>query len=371
MAILYTSPLRFETLAKEFVKVFIQPIRDAYAYRNFKLFEDSLNYMRAFRSYSKNKLREWGDKGLLNMRPCPLCASHKFEPRLKSPDDIVYESCCNCRFVFMNPAPCQSAYNAMYESGYDGLLTAWEKTKDENGMCDYRIEKYFGLDLIRRHQKGGKFLDYGCGSGWVLRLARRDYDVTGMDIDPNQLARIRSLLNIDSLIEGDISEGLPASLHGVFDVIHSNQNLEHILEPRRCVAEWCKGLKPGGFLFIACPSIDSFAFDVLAGQNSMAVLTHVSLFSLPTIQYLLESEGFEVVDRGSYARDITVYEYWQHKMNPSPHLFEHRHAYLTSPKTVIALGSPLWIMTELYFYYEMVRRKEKFGNYLYCLARKK
>ena len=231
---MYTSPLGLKNFAIEVAKIFIQPVRHAIMYRNYKLFEDSINWVRGFRRYTKDKLKEWAGRGVLNMRPCPLCASEKFEPRLKTPDGVVYVSCCNCGFVFMNPAPSPSAYNAMYESGYDGLLIEWEKTKDSNAMSDYRIEKYFGLDVIRRYQKGGTFLDYGCGTGWTLRLARRYFEVTGMDIDPNQLARVRSLLNINSLVEGDITQGLPASLHGKFDVIHSNQNLEHILDPRKC-----------------------------------------------------------------------------------------------------------------------------------------
>ena len=168
---MYTSPPHLKRILIELAKIFVQPVRDAYTYRNFELYEDSINYVKAFRNYSRSKLGEWRSKGLLNMRPCPVCASHECAPRITTPDGVAYVSCSNCGLAFMNPAPSQTAYNAVYESGYDGLLTGWEKTKDKNALCDYRIEKYFGLDVIRRHQKGGKFLDYGGGSGWVFLLS--------------------------------------------------------------------------------------------------------------------------------------------------------------------------------------------------------
>jgi SAM-dependent methyltransferase len=368
---MYTSPLRVGRLGKEVAKVFIQPYRDARAFPNRRVHEDSLRFMKDFRGYAEKKLRDWKARGVLHLRPCPLCGSGTSRARIRTPECIEYMSCEGCGFVFLNPAPSQVAYNEIYETSYDGLLSEWEKKKDENGCSDYLEESYFSLDILRRYQPSGRFLDYGCGSGWILRLAKAYYDVTGMDINPVQLARIREVLGIHSLVEGDITEGLPATMHGCFDVVHSNQNLEHMLEPRKCIVEWRKALRSGGYLFIACPNVDSFAFEIFGGQNSMAILSHVSLFSLKTLRSLLVREGFDVVESGSYCRDVGSFEYWVYRVNPAPAAFEHRHAWPRHPKSALTLGYPVWIVTELYFYFEMLRRRETFGNYLYVLARRR
>ena len=358
-----TTPLKL------LLRILLQPRRDATAFPTAKAYQDSVKYITAFRRYAREKLCEWERQGHLIARDCPLCASRSTRPRLTTPEGVQYVCCDSCGFVFMNPAPSRPAYNRMYESSYDGLLAEWEHLKEENGLSEYLTQHYFGLDVIRRYRTGGKFLDYGCGSGWILRLAMQHYDVTGMDIDRNQLARIREHLHIDSLIEGDITHGLPRANHGVFDVIHSNQNLEHMLEPRVCVAEWFKGLKKGGILFIACPNIDSFAFEVLGGQNSMAAVSHVSLFGPRTIRNLLESEGFAVEEVKSYDLDLRSVEYWQYKLRCGAD-FEHRHSYYACPKTMVALGYPLWMATEVYFLFQMIVRLKRYGNYLYCVARK-
>src|SRR5207248_5341706 len=105
-------------------------------------------------------------------------------------------------------------------------------------------------------------------------------------------------------------------------------------------------------------------------QDNMATLSHVSLFSLETMSALLESEGFRILERGSYGMDVFAFDYWLYKMNPSPEVFEHQYMYTRFPILTYLVGLPLWIAAELYFYSVMLRLQDPFGCLFYLLAEK-
>lgn len=84
---------------------------------------------------------------------------------------------------------------------------------------DYVIRFFFKNNL---HQKTGRVLEFGCGSGNNLRLFQDfGWDVSGLDIDPDQLESAQHNLadgqNV-SLECVDLSKGLPP-LEGQFDVL--------------------------------------------------------------------------------------------------------------------------------------------------------
>lgn len=107
----------------------------------------------------------------------------------------------------------------------------------------------------------GPVADLGCGPGaHALALARRGYDVVGLDGSPRmvEVARTRSGRDkVDATFEvHDVSAPLrfaDASLGGVLVILV----LQHLAHPGAFIAEIRCCLRPGGHVLITAPARDS------------------------------------------------------------------------------------------------------------------
>jgi SAM-dependent methyltransferase len=101
---------------------------------------------------------------------------------------------------------------------------------------------------------GAQVLEVGCGPGHLsIRLARQHgLDVTGLDLDPDMIARARA--NADRL--GNSDQRRPAFLvgdvaalafpDGSFDLVVSTLSMHHWADPTAGLAEIGRVLRPGG-----------------------------------------------------------------------------------------------------------------------------
>jgi len=117
------------------------------------------------------------------------------------------------------------------------------------------------LDLINRYAPlaGKRILDAGCGLGMYVRAFLRFSDeVYGVDIDPEKVAEASRELprygrGTPRPYYVASAEALPFP-DSFFDVVLSNEVLEHLGDDRKSVAEACRVLKPGGRLVIFVPN---------------------------------------------------------------------------------------------------------------------
>jgi SAM-dependent methyltransferase len=104
---------------------------------------------------------------------------------------------------------------------------------------------------------GRRVLDVGCGTGFLLeRLAGRGWSGVGIDLSPESVAiareRLRRLGGEDRLSVAVGSAYEPPE--GPFDVIALTDVLEHLEEPRRCLAALRERLAPGGLVVVGTPN---------------------------------------------------------------------------------------------------------------------
>lgn len=119
-------------------------------------------------------------------------------------------------------------------------------------------------DFVDRYAKQ-RVLDAGCGMGRVgLELARRGYDVVGVDNDPEMLERAKSKNSDAQWVLGDLSQ---IAFDTPFDTIVLAGNVLVFVEPARrhlVVPNLVQYLTPGGHLIAGsefAPGFDLAGYD--------------------------------------------------------------------------------------------------------------
>lgn len=109
------------------------------------------------------------------------------------------------------------------------------------------------LEFLRRYATldGRRILDIGCGIGTYMRAFRRfSDDVYGVDVDVQRVHEGgRSVPNLMLAV----GERLPFA-DRTFDVVLLNEVIEHVADDALTLAEACRVVRPGGYIFIYAPN---------------------------------------------------------------------------------------------------------------------
>lgn len=132
---------------------------------------------------------------------------------------------------------------------------------------------------------GRRVLDVGCGTGFFTEYyLRRGAQVTGIDIAPASIARMRERFPGASFVEADVSQ---TTLLGTYDLVNSFDVFFHIVDDARWEAALrnvCGALAAGGMLVYT---------DVFVAGNGLA--EHNRTRPLERHRAVLEANRMEVV----------------------------------------------------------------------------
>jgi len=118
---------------------------------------------------------------------------------------------------------------------------------------------------------GGRLLDLGCGTGFILELAADLFEsIDGVDITPAMLARAPKAPHI-RVHEADAAK-LPFDA-GSFDLVTAYSFFHHLEDMRAVLAEAFRVLRPGGGLYIDLEPNRQFWENVMAVQASVGPST--------------------------------------------------------------------------------------------------
>lgn len=160
----------------------------------------------------------------------------------------------------------------------------------------------------------GPIADLGCGPGpHALALARRGYDVVGLDGSPRMVdvARTRAVQDgIDARFEvHDVSAPLnfaDASLGGVLAILV----VQHLSRPAAFLTEIKRCLRPGGHLLIIAPArggaLPRQPYWRLRAACYQRVPGLVRFYDTNSLPRLVEDQGLAVIECNGDGRRVSV-----------------------------------------------------------------
>jgi SAM-dependent methyltransferase len=210
----------------------------------------------------------------------------------------------------VRPTPSAEALKAFYAGEYfqgSHGTYAPDYTPQERAHRDLLARLLLHAVETGRGAGGGRWLEVGCGEGWLLAAAAAaGYAVSGLDFSDDGLRRFHPELLAKASF-GDAFESLERLIEAGagFDVVAMEHVLEHVADPERLLARLPRVLAPGGVVAITVPN--DFSPAQLAARAAGAIERdfwvappqHLNYFDAPSLTALLARLGFEV--RRAYA----------------------------------------------------------------------
>lgn len=195
--------------------------------------------------------------------------------------------CGSCGFTFIPP---------YYRSGIDYADYKDERVLEQVRRGDnwLKIQRHLlRFRQMRRFAPSGRLFDLGAGWGHFMLAGRQlGYDVHGVELSLMPWCYASEDLGLPVERQDFLTMPLEA---GSYDIVTMWDVLEHIDAADQVIDRCATMLRPGGWMFIQVPAIDSFFARRQGARWNMMGLDHVNYFSRRTITRLLNDKGFEVV----------------------------------------------------------------------------
>ena len=282
---------------------------------------------------TNNASGNWPSSGLERVSKCPVCSSEDRREEIDGLEDKIFgvapgkwtlHRCLKCRSVYLDPRPDLSTIGLAYENYFThtsaktrtgATLVSWLRlmlgnsyrnrlfgTKLKPSMrgawflasvargraMDARLDGR-GLDSL--HDVKGNLLDVGCGNGAFLRFANQaGWTCSGVEPDAAAAAVAQSQ---GATILGSHLADLRGRFEAHFDVITLSHVIEHVHNPEECLKDCWSMLKPGGFLWIETPNIDSIGYEIYSRSwRGLEPPRHLVIFNPAALSGLLCEVGF-------------------------------------------------------------------------------
>ncbi|HAO79534.1 MAG TPA: hypothetical protein DCQ92_11275, partial [Verrucomicrobia subdivision 3 bacterium] len=234
------------------------------------------------------------------VKTCHVCKGARFY-YLFSISDYRVVRCDDCGLMFLNPQPSDDELTRIYDANYflgsdteTGRQAVSEIKQATARLYLAETRRYSGLQY-------GRLLEIGCGDGDFLVAAEDEgWLVTGVEYSPTACEKVRRRLKNGQVHSGELAQAqFPAEQ---YDLCVLSDVIEHIRDPLVFLREIHRVLKPGGTLFVATPSIDSWSARFMKQKWMEFKTEHLTYFDRQTLQTALAKSGF---------RDVIVQSGWK------------------------------------------------------------
>jgi SAM-dependent methyltransferase len=223
------------------------------------------------------------------MNKCPLCQSTKFNQFFAMPG-YKLSRCFDCHLVW-DPTP-PNNLNAQYEKEY--FINENPKGGYANYFQGMQINRKTFRERLKRIEKRlgnkGNLLDVGCALGDCLEEAKK---MGWKNIEGVELSKYASGFAKERGLK--VTEGTLNNLKAKesFDIVTSQDVIEHIPQPKEELNSINKVLKPGGWILLVTPDVGGWWHKMLGKKwYHYKPGEHIVYFSKETIRKALTDAGF-------------------------------------------------------------------------------
>ena len=204
-------------------------------------------------------------------------------------------ACNRCGLVYQDPILNDDGMAALYEAWIDAAASLAKKQRAPRKL----FAKYAGqiqtlARLIARSPGEVRVLDYGMGWGYWARMATaHGYAVEGFEPSPSRRAHAR-VLGVAVL------DRLPRA-EPRYDYILASQVLEHVPDPRSCLADLAARLAPDGILHLRVPDGRGVAARLARrgwspDLDAIHPLEHINCFTRDSLLFAARDAGLDAFD---------------------------------------------------------------------------
>jgi 2-polyprenyl-3-methyl-5-hydroxy-6-metoxy-1,4-benzoquinol methylase len=236
-------------------------------------------------------------------------------PRIKEADYSIMQ-CRNCGYYFVDPIMdlTQEEWEVLYESDYfeDSQKNQWQINLNKKELKERITLISENLTIPK-----GKFLDMGCGEGFMLKEAEANgFEPYGLDIAKNLIPELSGKYNFSN---GNIIDAKYPD--NFFSVIYMDSVLEHVPNPVETIAELKRILQPGGILLVIVPNEDSVmnsvakvSYYLTMNQKRYGKIKpfvtpyHIQGFNKSSLQVLFEGVQLQLISIKGFGGNYTFWK---------------------------------------------------------------
>ncbi len=228
---------------------------------------------------------------------CPVCQSTRLQDRF-SVQGFGVMRCEDCGLMLTNPQPSDAELGRIYGEDYFLVENDAAGQRHVDTLKQGTADLY--LDLLAKYASlpaGARLLEIGSGQGdFLVRAQARGMDVTGVEYSAHANGIAQGKLGgRGRLLVGEVGD-VPVS-DGPFDVVACSDVIEHVRDPAAFLERVHALLRPGGIVFVATPTQDSWSARLLGRRWMEFKPEHLWYFSTATLRSLLTQHGFaDIVD---------------------------------------------------------------------------
>lgn len=227
---------------------------------------------------------------------CPACQSGE-SSLFGEKHGFTFRECLGCFSVFTSPRPNSDLLGEFYNSSSnyrfwnDHIFPATEEVR-KNQIFKPRVEKVID-ELENMGFENYALLEVGAAYGWFCEILQ----------DSGKASRVIAVEPGESLARTCVAKGIETinlpiedvSMSESVDVVAAFEVIEHLFSPESFVRHMSRLLRPGGAIFMSCPSLYGFDASLLGTESSVFQHEHLNYFHPQSMRKLLERCGFDSI----------------------------------------------------------------------------